>query len=746
MSKKKRESLSLAPQRRPVSLALVGLVGVTAVLPLVAGQIAITGSASDYSAGNFAWAGLVVLASFCAALIDAARARRMAIPRTPLLLGAGLLAVAAVVAAMRAGDQYDAALGAAQVVLGGLYLVTVLLVVDSREKAVWLVAALVAGAAASGATGLLNRMTTPPSALLAYYEQYRLDVLRDHGITPGSPEEAQYKIRIAGDFVGTFAHPNVCAAYMATAAVLMLALLAGLWRRWRHDLAAGVAALALATDAALCVAVLVLSRGRAATVGFVVGIYLLVVMMRVRSPGRRAALYALPLVAVVAVAAVAWHTVAFQGATTSLKFRGDYWQASWAMIRDHWGWGVGPENFGRYYLQYKLPTAPEEIHDPHNVIVWAWSELGLLGLAGLAALAAGAVREMRRHGRKLAPAGDRSENEPAALKSWRLRTGIAAAVVAVVAGLALQGEGSWGEGTMFTLLVLAFGLGIMAAGFLAALVVGWASRPAPGGRDVLRCGLAVALVVLGLQMLVSTDYSQWPSALAALLLVGLVAATGEGGPRWQVSLEQPGRRALAGLAAVALLGGYGVLLVQPVATSDVELLTAKRYLNTSEAYRTTEAYRAALGRAGADCPWWAEPHRLTAESDWYRMLEAKGGAAGRNWLEQARGELATAAKLDPRNVDTLRRRRQVEAALADQFDDRAARDEAVALTGRVAELYPTNAEFRAEAAALLAHYGLATEAAAEARRALELDELMPDPLRKLPQEERINCEKLATAG
>jgi tetratricopeptide (TPR) repeat protein len=131
-----------------------------------------------------------------------------------------------------------------------------------------------------------------------------------------------------------------------------------------------------------------------------------------------------------------------------------------------------------------------------------------------------------------------------------------------------------------------------------------------------------------------------------------------------------------------------------------------------------------------------------AESDWYRMLATQDRAAGRNWLEQARQELAAAAELDPRNVDTLRRWRQVEAELADRFGDQAARAAAVERTRRVVELYPTNAEFRAEAAALFGRYGLATEAAAEARRALELDDLMPDLTRKLPKEERAKCEDL----
>jgi tetratricopeptide (TPR) repeat protein len=115
-------------------------------------------------------------------------------------------------------------------------------------------------------------------------------------------------------------------------------------------------------------------------------------------------------------------------------------------------------------------------------------------------------------------------------------------------------------------------------------------------------------------------------------------------------------------------------------------------------------------------------------------------------LEQASQELAAASQFDPRNVDTLRRRRQVEAALADQYGDQAARDAAVARTRQVLELYPTNALFRAEAAELFARYGRSTEAAAEARRALELDDLMPDPTRKLSTDERANCEKLKTVS
>lgn len=45
----------------------------------------------------------------------------------------------------------------------------------------------------------------------------------------------------------------------------------------------------------------------------------------------------------------------------------------------HLFFGVGWENFGPFYLAHRLPIASEEIRDPHNFIVRAFVELGLVG-------------------------------------------------------------------------------------------------------------------------------------------------------------------------------------------------------------------------------------------------------------------------------------------------------------------------------------------------------------------------------
>ncbi len=69
----------------------------------------------------------------------------------------------------------------------------------------------------------------------------------------------------------------------------------------------------------------------------------------------------------------------------SLRYRLEYWQGTWATIREHLWLGTGPANFRDYYLANKLPESSEEIADPHNMLLDVWANAGLLGLSGLLA-------------------------------------------------------------------------------------------------------------------------------------------------------------------------------------------------------------------------------------------------------------------------------------------------------------------------------------------------------------------------
>lgn len=67
----------------------------------------------------------------------------------------------------------------------------------------------------------------------------------------------------------------------------------------------------------------------------------------------------------------------------SLQFRLLYWTGTLKMLRDQPLTGAGPGNFRQVYLQYKADESSEEIRDPHNFVLDAWSSSGLIGLAGL---------------------------------------------------------------------------------------------------------------------------------------------------------------------------------------------------------------------------------------------------------------------------------------------------------------------------------------------------------------------------
>ena len=72
-------------------------------------------------------------------------------------------------------------------------------------------------------------------------------------------------------------------------------------------------------------------------------------------------------------------------AVKSLRYRLEYWQATWATIREHLWFGTGPGNFRDYYLAHKLPESSEEIADPHNFLLDVWANAGTFGLIGLLA-------------------------------------------------------------------------------------------------------------------------------------------------------------------------------------------------------------------------------------------------------------------------------------------------------------------------------------------------------------------------
>jgi len=143
--------------------------------------------------------------------------------------------------------------------------------------------------------------------------------------------------------------------------------------------------------AGVIVAGLVLSHGRGAGSAFVIGGvgWLLISLVWYRSARlrdrmvRRRVLWlgiGWMLVAVLAGGVVVYGVSRGGLPGPSLMFRWYYWTGAIRMMAHHPWFGVGAGNFDRHYVQYKPVEAPEEVKDPHNLLMTPAAEWGIVGL------------------------------------------------------------------------------------------------------------------------------------------------------------------------------------------------------------------------------------------------------------------------------------------------------------------------------------------------------------------------------
>jgi len=136
---------------------------------------------------------------------------------------------------------------------------------------------------------------------------------------------------------------------------------------------------------------LVFTKSRTAAVATVCGLMLVgyrALRARGWSPGRMLVGGGIAAAGMVAVAAAAlalgvWDREVLAEAPKSLGFRWLYWQGTARLIAERPLLGVGLGQFRSEYLRVKLPEASEEIADPHNIVLDAWVNGGLLAVMGL---------------------------------------------------------------------------------------------------------------------------------------------------------------------------------------------------------------------------------------------------------------------------------------------------------------------------------------------------------------------------
>ncbi|MCC7293725.1 MAG: O-antigen ligase family protein [Phycisphaerales bacterium] len=251
-----------------------------------------------------------------------------------------------------------------------------------------LLGVIVASAAANAVECLDEAWLSLPETR-RFYEENRTQFWRERGVPLDSAMVRMYEARLrAGEPDGFFYHGNVAGGYLAMVALALAGAVAA--GRSRILGAGAVALLALAMF-------LTGSTGALAAFALAGGAWVGASVLR-RWPQWRELIARRRR----AVFLGAWSCVAFSAAAVvghglyhkslpgaSLNFRWQYWTASVEMIRDHLWTGVGRENFGRHYVRYKSIESPEEVASPHNLLVQAAADFGVVGLAGLMALLIG---------------------------------------------------------------------------------------------------------------------------------------------------------------------------------------------------------------------------------------------------------------------------------------------------------------------------------------------------------------------
>ncbi len=453
-----------------------------------------------------------------------------------------------------------------------------------------------------------------------------------------------------------------------------------------------------------------------------------------------------PLLLVGAGIAVVRPTL-FVPALRSLRFRGEYWEATLRMIGDRPAWGCGPGNFKEYYTGYKLPAASEEVSDPHNFALEVAANAGLPALALLLALfTVFAWRTWRTVA--LPPEESYREIEAARAESGRPRVEENRTPPPSALGPSPSDALWW---------ILAGGL----VGYWLALV--WNLVFGFGLQDVqvIVCtwGAAIVLAAMlpwirGGVLPVGLIGLAVATQLVALLAVGGISSGGVAGTLWLLLAVGTSAADRLGKKPLSLPGWNGWLVVvalaalayaqyqtsyEPFMTAQGRVVEARRQLDKRDIVETKRQFTLA---ADAD-RWMAEPRRWLARiglelwrvKDRFGMHNRDGLTDFEHWSEEAE-------RVDPLSseiwLEVARGWREIYAV-----DHSAAHGEkAVATSRRTVELYPNSPLLQIELAETLEAAGHASDAKATAREALRLDGLTPHEDKKLSAEQRKSAERI----
>ena len=681
-----RAMMGELPFRMHLATPQVGLSG--------ADEIALRADRGEVARVSFA---CLLLAAVAVWLTGAALSGRLVVRCGWLAWLIALLAAMTLLSAMGASDKRGAAIAWAEQLAMLLACLLAAQCLAGRRGLFLLAVTLAAVGAVLAAKGLHQVFVEVPEQVADFqaHRQARLDAL---ALVAGSPQARAFESRLrATTPTGFSGLSNTLASMLILCLLAAAGLTAGKLRRaietWRAQRASpskgeisspALAAIVSALLAAAAAVALVLTRSRGGIIAAAVAAVAwaaLLVRGRWLADRKRTVVGAVVVLFLLGGAGVIAYGLAFDRLPTkSMTFRWYYWTGAAEIVAKHPVLGVGPGNFPAAYLQYRRAAAEEAVKLPHNSIIYAASQYGLVGGAVFVGLVVAVLIGMCR------AAGDGADNDlqpgqrPSRL-AW-VALGLAAAA-AVARGLLTDA----GVSASMFLIDAAAPAGLLAAMVLAAGCIGEPGTrrgelPTAAVRSALACGAAGVFLHSMIEPSLSMPGPAtmfWVTA-GACLGAGCWRLRDLSWLRWPV--------AAAGVAATA---AAVMLLWLPAEQRMVLTESAMRALARGD--ETLAALSA--GRLGRADPW-----------DGYAAADAGAVVLATGQSEEGYNLASQAVSRDPSYYGHARLAGEAAWRLAaEQPQQGRWTDEALDLMGRAVKLNPMDSHLRLQFARMLCQAG-----------------------------------------
>jgi hypothetical protein len=377
-----------------------------------------------------------------------------------------------------------------------------------------------------------------------------------------------------------------------------------------------------------------------------------------------------------------------------------------------------------------LPQSSEEILDPHNMVLEAWTTGGVVAMIALVASLLLGLRELLGAGRSALPAtdassereaGDLSDPSPPKGQGWIWFSAGCSLLVIIALGKLnpFEGEGLWrwtmlAFGWIWAAIMLwpllrrhALTAGTLGAGALALMI----NLLAAGGIGIPPVALSLwAMIALGQNLrddrasgrLRLVGHRWWAFGLAIVMAAIIGSFWGANAPHWR--------------SEAALAEAEDAL--KPPRPDTRRAMAA--YLNAAR--DDAFSVRPWIGLANLRYMRWKADGSPPAQRVWSEIAEALDRAASRPRNENA---LAVQRQRIAFLHELIRAQGQVNKDLPRMRNDLAN------AAAKAVSLYPSNATLHAELAGASAAIGRFDVAAREAREALRLDAITPHDDKKL---------------